>query len=88
MADRQRGAAAWSGVGRRCVTDPAIGDVLLALTASPIVAVNRAVAVAMRDGPEAGLALLDELAATPQLRDYEPFETARADLRKKAGRTA
>ena len=61
----------------------ALYDVLLALTESPIVALNRAVAVAMRDGPAAGLALLDELASSPQLRDYGPFEVARADLRRR-----
>nr|BFE87676.1 hypothetical protein GCM10020093_102770 [Planobispora longispora] len=48
----------------------ALYDVLLVLTPSPIVALNRAAAVAMRDGPEAGLALLDELAGEPRLRGY------------------
>ncbi|WP_433226786.1 RNA polymerase sigma factor [Microtetraspora malaysiensis] len=51
----------------------ALYDVLLALVPSPIVALNRAVAVAMRDGPEAGLALLDELAGEPRLRGYHPY---------------
>jgi RNA polymerase sigma-70 factor (ECF subfamily) len=45
-----------------------------------VVALNRAAAVAMRDGAEAGLALLDELAAEPRLRDYYPSALARADL--------
>ena len=58
----------------------ALYDVLLALAPSPVVALNRAVAVAMRDGPEAGLALLDELADEPRLRGYHPYPAARADL--------
>ncbi|MER5334494.1 sigma-70 family RNA polymerase sigma factor [Micromonospora sp. NPDC002717] len=66
----------------------ALYDVLLALTGSPIVAVNRAVAVAMRDGPQAGLALLDELAGEALLRGYRPYTVARADLLHRAGRHA
>ncbi|MEU8245210.1 RNA polymerase sigma factor [Nonomuraea sp. NPDC048916] len=64
----------------------ALYDVLLALTPSPVVALNRAAAVAMRDGPEAGLALLDELADEPALRGYHPSPTARADLLHRLGR--
>ncbi|MEV0591746.1 RNA polymerase sigma factor [Nonomuraea cavernae] len=64
----------------------ALYDVLLALTPSPVVALNRAAAVAMRDGPEAGLALLDDLAGEPALRGYLPFPTARADLLHRLGR--
>ncbi len=64
----------------------ALYDVLLALVPSPIVALNRAVAVAMRDGPEAGLALLDELAGEPRLRGYHPYPAARADLLSRVGR--
>ncbi|MFG3702179.1 RNA polymerase sigma factor [Micromonospora sp. NPDC047620] len=66
----------------------ALYDVLLALTESPIVAVNRAVAVAMRDGPQAGLVLLDELAGEALLRGYHPYTVARADLLHRAGRHA
>ncbi|APU15093.1 MULTISPECIES: RNA polymerase sigma factor [Actinoalloteichus] len=58
----------------------ALYDVLLRLTPSPVVALNRAVAVAMRDGPEAGLTLLATLADDPRLRDYSPYPTARGDL--------
>ncbi|QBJ96141.1 RNA polymerase sigma factor [Rhodococcus sp. ABRD24] len=61
-------------------------DVLLALTPSPVVALNRAVAVAMRDGPDAGLLLLDELADEPRLRDHHPYAAARAELLSRAGR--
>ncbi len=64
----------------------ALYDVLYALGPSPVVALNRAAALAMRDGPEAGLALLDELADEPRLRGYHPYAVARADLLSRAGR--
>ncbi|MGW3470132.1 RNA polymerase sigma factor [Saccharopolyspora sp. NPDC000995] len=66
----------------------ALYDVLLALTPSPIVTLNRAAAVALRDGPEAGLALLDELADEPRLRAHHPYPMARADLLQRLGRFA
>ncbi|GGU87008.1 RNA polymerase sigma factor [Lentzea flava] len=66
----------------------ALYDVLNALTPSPVIALNRAVAIAMRDGAAAGLALLDELAAEPKLRDYHPYRAARADLLHRLGRSA
>lgn len=66
----------------------ALYGVLLALTPSPLVAANRAVAVAMRDGPAAGLELLDSLAAEPVLRDHYPYHAARADLLSRLGRDA
>jgi RNA polymerase sigma-70 factor (ECF subfamily) len=66
----------------------ALYDVLLALVPSPIVALNRAAAIAMRDGPQAGLALLDNLADEPQLRGYHPYLAARADLLHRLGRHA
>ncbi|MEU8014286.1 RNA polymerase sigma factor [Micromonospora parva] len=64
----------------------ALYDVLLGLAPSPVVALNRAAAVAMRDGPEAGLALLDELADDPHLRGHHPYPAARADLLRRLGR--
>ncbi|MFI0931250.1 RNA polymerase sigma factor [Streptomyces sp. NPDC021019] len=64
----------------------ALYDVLLPLTPSPVVALNRAVAVAMRDGPGAGLALLDALAGEPRLRAYPPYVVARGDLLGRLGR--
>jgi RNA polymerase sigma-70 factor (ECF subfamily) len=64
----------------------ALYDVLLGLMPSPVVALNRAVAVAMRDGPQAGLALLDELAAEPRLRGYHLYPATRADLLRRLGR--
>ncbi|MEU1395897.1 sigma-70 family RNA polymerase sigma factor [Micromonospora zamorensis] len=64
----------------------ALYDVLLSLVPSPVVALNRAAAVAMRDGPEAGLALLDGLADEPRLRGHHPYPAARADLLRRLGR--
>ena len=64
----------------------ALYDVLLALTPSPVVALNRAAAVAMRDSPEAGLALLDDLAGEERLRAHHPYPAARADLLHRLGR--
>jgi RNA polymerase sigma-70 factor, ECF subfamily len=65
----------------------ALYDVLLRHTPSPVVELNRAVAVAMRDGPAAGLALVEELREVAELRDYHPLHTARADLLRRLGRT-
>ncbi len=61
-------------------------DELLELAASPIVWFNRAIAVGMRDGPEVGLALLDDVPA--QLMGYGRVPAAQADLLRRAGRTA
>ncbi len=52
---------------------------------SPIVSLNRAVAVAMADGPGAGLAVMDGLAATNDLNDYHLLHAARADLQRRLG---
>ncbi|CDZ95397.1 RNA polymerase sigma factor [Pseudomonas saudiphocaensis] len=61
-------------------------DVLLGLSPSPVVELNRAVAVAMRDGPAAGLELVDELLARGDLHDYHLSHAARADLLRRLGR--
>jgi RNA polymerase sigma factor (sigma-70 family) len=53
---------------------------------SPVVELNRAVAVAMADGPEAGLAIVDALAGEPVLRGYHLYPTVRGDLLEKLGR--
>jgi RNA polymerase sigma-70 factor (ECF subfamily) len=63
-------------------------DVLMRLEPSPVVELNRAVAVAMRDGPDAGLALIDAILARGDLADYHLAHGARADLCRKLGRTA
>ena len=65
----------------------ALYDVLLRLTPSPLVALNRAMAVAMVDGPAAGLALLDALADAPELRGYHLLPAARAELLTRLDRT-
>jgi RNA polymerase sigma-70 factor, ECF subfamily len=63
-------------------------DVLLRSDPSPIVELNRAAAVAMRDGPAAGLALIDALLARGELADYHLAHSARADLCRRLGRRA
>jgi len=63
-------------------------DVLLRAEPSPIVELNRAVAVAMRDGPQAGLTLIDALLARGELADYRLAHSARADLCRRLGRAA
>ena len=55
-------------------------DRLLAIKPSPVVALNRAVAVAMADGPAAGIAAIDAIAAHPSLRDYLPLATTLGEL--------
>ena len=55
---------------------------------SPVVELNRAVAVAMRDGPLAGLALIDAILARGDLANYHLAHSARADLCRRLGRTA
>lgn len=60
---------------------------LAALTPSPVVELNRAVAVSMAEGPEAGLALVDALAAEPALRGYHLLPSVRGDLLARLGRT-
>jgi RNA polymerase sigma-70 factor (ECF subfamily) len=65
-----------------------IYDVLLRADPSPIVELNRAVAVAMRDGPAAGLALVDAILARGVLAEYRFAHSARADLCRRLGRAA
>ena len=61
---------------------------LAKVLASPVVALNRAVAVAMADGPAAGLALVEALARGGALDDYHLLHAARADLLRRQGRRA
>jgi RNA polymerase sigma-70 factor (ECF subfamily) len=63
-------------------------DVLLRVHPSPVVELNRAVAVAMRDGPDAGLALIDAILARGDLADYHWAHSAQADLWRRKGSTA
>ena len=64
----------------------ALYEVLMRLTPSPVVALNRSVALAMRDGPECGLAQLDQILAGGELGDYHLAHAARADLLTRLGR--
>ncbi len=63
-------------------------DVLLRADPSPVIELNRAAAVALRDGPAAGLALIDAILARGELGDYHLAHSARADLCRRLGRTA
>ncbi len=64
----------------------ALYEVLMGVEPSPVVELNRAVAVAMRDGPLAGLALVDAILARGELHDYHLAHAARADLCRRLGR--
>jgi RNA polymerase sigma-70 factor (ECF subfamily) len=65
----------------------ALYDLLMRAHPSPVVELNRAVAVAMRDGPLAGLALIDAILARGDLANYHLAHSARADLCRRVGRT-
>jgi RNA polymerase sigma-70 factor (ECF subfamily) len=75
---RRTGAADWSAI-------VALYDALAAMTGSPVVAINRAVALAETDGPAAGLAALDALSDDARLADYQPYWAARAGLLARMG---
>jgi RNA polymerase sigma-70 factor, ECF subfamily len=64
----------------------ALYDVLARLDPSPIIALNRAVAVAMRDGPASGLQLIEEILRKGELADYHLAHAAHADLCRRLGR--
>ncbi len=66
----------------------ALYDVLAQATPTPVVELNRAVAVAMRDGPAAGLALIDAILARGDLDGYHLAHAARADLLRRLGQSA
>jgi RNA polymerase sigma-70 factor, ECF subfamily len=78
---RRTGVADWAAIEK-------LYDALLALTASPVVAINRAVAVAQTRGPAAGLAALDALSDDARLADYQPYWAARAGLLARSGDAA
>ncbi|HYT68560.1 MAG TPA: RNA polymerase sigma factor [Vicinamibacterales bacterium] len=61
-------------------------DALMRIDPSPVVALNRAVAVAMRDGPAAGLALIEAILDAGELKDYRLAHAARADFCRRLGR--
>ena len=66
----------------------ALYDQLVRIQPSPVVQLNRAVAIAMRDGPEAGLADIDAVLGHGELADYYLAHSARADMCRRLGRTA
>jgi RNA polymerase sigma-70 factor, ECF subfamily len=66
----------------------ALYDVLLRSEPSPVIELNRAAAVAMRDGPETGLRLIDGIFAAGELQDYAPAHSARAELCRRLDRTS
>lgn len=84
-------AAVHAGAPTAAATDWAqivgLYDVLLRVEPSPVIELNRAVAVAMRDGPSAGLALIDALLASGELEEYHLAHSARADLCRRLGKT-
>jgi RNA polymerase sigma-70 factor, ECF subfamily len=63
-------------------------DVLMRADPSPVIELNRAAAVAMRDGPEAGITLIDAILARGELAEYPLVHSARAELCRRAARTA
>jgi RNA polymerase sigma-70 factor (ECF subfamily) len=75
---RQTGRADWAAIER-------LYEALALMTGSPVVAVNRAIAIAETRGAAAGLAALDELAGDKRLVDYQPYWAARAELLARAG---
>jgi len=81
-------ARAETAVATDWVQITSLYDVLVRVSPSPVVALNRAAAIAMRDGPAAGLALIDEILAGGDLADYHLAHSARAELCRRLGRTA
>jgi RNA polymerase sigma-70 factor (ECF subfamily) len=85
-------AAVHAGAPTAAETDwpqiAALYDTLLAVNPSPVVELNRAVAVAMRDGPAAGLALIDRILSRGELTGYHLAHAARADLLRRMGNHA
>ena len=79
-------ASTWQGTDWREVV--ALYDLLVQIWPSPVVALNRAVAVGLADGPDAGLTALDALATEPQLAGYSYLAAARADFLRRLDRTA
>lgn len=84
-AEHCRAARAQDTDWRRIVL---LYDILGEVDPSPIVSLNRAVAVAMAQGPSAGLALVDSLAASHHLENYHLLHAAKADLLRRLGDTA
>ena len=78
VSRRRTGRANWEEVVQ-------LYDALMSLFGSPVVALNRALAVAELDGPRAGLAAIEEVASDVRLAEYQPYWAARAELLAKIG---
>lgn len=81
VARRRTGLANWDDVVH-------LYDALFALTASPVVAINRALAIAELHGPSAALDAMPDVAADTRLAEYQPYWAARAELLAKTGANA
>src|SRR5262249_14880856 len=81
VARRKPGATDWAAIEK-------LYDALHAITQSPVVAINRAIATAETCGPAAGLAALDRIAIDTRLADYQPYWAARAGLLARPGDAA
>jgi RNA polymerase sigma-70 factor (ECF subfamily) len=81
VARRRTGSSDWAAIAQ-------LYEALMAVTGSPVVAINRAVAVAEAEGSEAGLRLLDAVAADARLVEYQPYWAARAELLGRMGDVA
>lgn len=75
---RHSGVDNWAAVAQ-------LYDALWALTGSPVVAINRALAIAELDGPAAALAAIEQVAGDPRLAEYQPYWAARAELLSRTG---
>ncbi len=80
-ARRITGRTDWAGIAR-------LYDALLAVTGSPVVAINRAIAIGEAGGAASGLAILDALSNDRRLADYQPYWAARAGLLSRIGEAA
>jgi RNA polymerase sigma-70 factor (ECF subfamily) len=85
-------AAVHAGAPTAAATDwrqiAALYDALLAINPSPVVELNRAVAIAMRDGPAAGIQIIDGILGHGELADYHLAHAARADLFRRLGNSS
>ena len=78
VARRLHGRTDWAAIAM-------LYEALSAISGSPVVAINRAVAIAEAEGAEKGLLELDAIAGDPRLADYQPYWAARADLSARLG---
>ncbi|OBQ77590.1 DUF6596 domain-containing protein [Mesorhizobium sp. WSM3873] len=80
-ARRRSGRTDWAAIRQ-------LYDALMAIAGSPVVAINRAVAIAEAEGAAEGLAALDEIGGDKRVGEYQPYWAARAELLARLGRTA